>query len=165
MVARVSCHGVARKGPFSLATFGSDIDLGASPSIDSAREALGGRVSTERGAGAIVKVAMRRGGDAEGVVVCVHGESRDVWIGEGRFVRTTADRITPTDDRPAHLETVADDARRFARLREGEPVRATKRDGTTVDGTLVEKCRYGALVAKDDHVLAVGFQRVAPAPS
>jgi hypothetical protein len=156
---------MTRRIPFSLATFGSDVDLGASPTIDSAREALGGRIATERGPGAVVDVSMKRGGDARGVVVCVSGESRDVWIGEGRFVRTSSDRVRSTRESTAELDAVAAHARRFAQLREGDPVRATRRDGTMVDGTLLEKCRYGALVAKGDAVLAVSFQRVIAAPS
>jgi hypothetical protein len=156
---------MTRRDPFSLTTFGSEVDLGASPSIDAARDALGGRLATERGAGAVVDVSMKRGGDARGVVVCVNGESRDVWIGEGRFVRTSADRVRVARETTAELDAIAAHARRFAALREGEPVRATKRDGTTVDGTLLEKCRYGALVAKGDAVLAVSFQRVVAAPS
>jgi len=156
---------MSRRTPFSLATFGSAVDVGASPSIESAREALGRRVISERGAGAVVVVTMKRGGDARGVIVCVSGESRDVWIGEGRFVRTAASRVRPADESDADLDAVARDARRYAALREGEPVRATKRDGTHLDGTLLEKCRYGALVARGDAVLAVSFRCVMPAPS
>lgn len=150
---------------FALDTLGLEFDVGSSPTIESAREALGGRLSTERGPGAVVDVSMKRGGDARGVLVCVSGESRDVWIGEGRFVRTGRERVRVATESSRDLDTVASDARRFALLREGELVRATKRDGTTVDGTLLEKCRYGALVAKGDAVLAVSFRRVVTAPS
>ena len=156
---------MAERSKLSLATLGFDIDVGASPSIESARDALGGRLATERGAGEIVTVSMKRGGDAHGVVVCVSGNGRDVWIGEGRFVRTSAERVTKAHRSTAELDAVASDARRFAALREGEPVRATKRDGTTVDGILAEKCRYGALVVDGVAVLAVSFRRVVAAPS
>lgn len=156
---------MAERSRFSLTTLGLDADVRPSPSIESAREALGGRLATERGAGDVVLVSMKRGGDARGVVVCVSATTRDVWIGEGRFVRTSADRLRTLEGSDAELERVADDARRFAALREGEPVRATKRDGTVVDGTLLEKCRYGALVAKGDAVLAVSFRKVTRAPS
>ncbi len=156
---------MARRSPFTLNTLGIDVDVGSSPTIEAARDALGGRVLTERGAGEIVSVSMKRGGDAEGVVVCVSGETRDVWIGEGRFVRTSAERIRSLPAHREELVAVAVDARRFAALREGDPVRAIKRDGSAVDGTLAEKCRYGALVVKDDAVLAVSFRRVMTAPS
>lgn len=154
---------MAERSRFSLATLGLDVDVGASPTIDAAREALGGRLATERGAGEIVVVTMKRGADARGVVVCVSGESRDVWIGEGRFVRTSRDRVRVVDEPIDELEAVAADARRFALLREGELVRATRRDGTSVEGTLLEKCRYGALVARAGKVLAVSFRRVVAA--
>lgn len=156
---------MAQRPKISLATLAGGHDVGASPSVESAREALGGRLATERGAGELVRVQMRRGGDAAGVVVCVSGESRDVWIGEGRFVRTSLDRLTPLDDPDPALREVAVDARRFATLREGDAVRAFRRDATTLDGVLAEKCRYGALVRAGEGVLAVSFRRVIPAPS
>lgn len=156
---------VATRPRFSLATLGVDVDVGAAPTIDAARSALGGRLATERGAGEIVRVSMKRGADADGVVICVQGETRDVWIGQGRFVRTTRERVQTAAGPAPALEAVAADARRFAAMREGDPVRATRRDGTHADGTLLEKCRYGALVRSGDTVLAVSFRRVAPAPS
>lgn len=156
---------MALRSHFSLATFGAQVDVGSSPTIEAAREALGGRLATERGAGEVVIVSMKRGADANGVVVCVNGKSRDVWIGQGRFVRTSVERLRPLRDAIEDLDAVATDARRFAALREGDRVRALKRDGTMVDGVLAEKCRYGALVAKDDAVLAVSFRKVTAAPS
>ena len=146
---------------FSLATFGLGADVGESPSADEARAALGGRLSTEPGAGVLVVVSMRRGADATGVVVCVSGTSRDVWLGEGRFVRTTAERVRLLASEEPDLLAVAADAKRFASLREGERVQAIDRSGNAHEGMLSEKCRYGALVVRGETVIAVSFRRVA----
>lgn len=151
---------MAERSRFSLATLGLEIDVVEAPSIDAARVALGGRVSSERGAGERVVVSMQRGGDARGIVICVYGDARDVWIGEGRFVRVTSDRVRATGEGDDELAIVAADARRFAALSEGDGVRARRRDGTEVDGKLMEKCRYGALVAASGKVLAVSFRQI-----
>jgi hypothetical protein len=156
---------VAGRSRFTLSTIALGLDVVEAPSIDEARAALGGRASTERGAGELVSVSLKRGGDAAGVVVYALGDQRDVWIGAGRFVRTTVDRLSSLRDAQAELKDIAADARRFASLREGDPVRAMRRDGSAIDGRLLEKCRYGALVAHDDKIVAVSFRRVAPAPS
>jgi hypothetical protein len=38
--------------------------------------------------------------------------------------------------------------------------------GALIDGKLIEKCRWGALVARDDGaVVAVGFRKLWPAPA
>jgi hypothetical protein len=103
---------------------------------------------------------MKRGAPARGVVVCVHEDERDVWIGEGRFVRTRAEDLTPTDD--ASLEAVAGDARLFGGLHEGARVGALTKDGARREGVLAEKCRYGALVVVEGKVLAVSFRRIVP---
>lgn len=145
----------------SLATLGLGVDVESSPTVDRAREALGGRVTSEKGAGVVVVVTMKRGAPARGVVVCALGDERDVWIGEGRFVRVHAADVEPASD-PA-LDAVASDARLFSTLREGARVRAIAKYGARRDGILAEKCRYGALVAVEGKVLAVSFRRIVPA--
>jgi hypothetical protein len=36
-------------------------------------------------------------------------------------------------------------------------------DGNPSEGTLFEKCRYGALIARDDRqIMAVGFRKLYP---
>jgi len=61
------------------------------------------------------------------------------------------------------------EVRLFATLKEGQRVRFAEKDGSAGElsvGMLVEKCRYGALVAKDDgRILAVGFRRLWPVSS
>lgn len=130
------------------------------PTVDGARAALGGRAATLEGAGAVVRMPSGR----LAVVVFVAPHEQDVWIGEGRFARAT-ESLEPAPATP-ELEAVAADARRFARLSEGDPVRYLDRSGAPHEGTLIEKCRYGALVlAPDERVLAVSFRRVFPRDS
>ena len=75
-------------------------------------------------------------------------------------------RVACTDVESAsstELAHVAEDARAFAALEEGARVVF---DGD-VTGKLVEKCRWGGLVARDDgRIFAVGFRRFErPAPN
>ena len=61
---------------------------------------------------------------------------------------------------------ISADAHVFARLAEGQPVRYADDQGGLLGGKLVEKCRYGALVVRDDGaVVAVGFRKLWPAAS
>lgn len=153
---------MARKVP--LRTLGGAIDLGP-PTIEEARHGLGGRASTEDRAGARVRVADARGGLVEGVVVFASPAEDDVWIGEGRFRRVPPSQCVALDRGDPALDAIEADARRFAALREGEPVRFLDRSGREREGTVVEKCRYGALVADGSRILAVSFRRVAPLAS
>ena len=67
---------------------------------------------------------------------------------------------------PSALSTIAADAHVFARLAEGQPVRYADDSGGLLGGKLIEKCRYGALVVRDDGaVVAVGFRKLWPATS
>ena len=63
------------------------------------------------------------------------------------------------------LEKIAGDARLFGQLAEGQPVRYADDAGALVNGKVVEKCRWGALVLRDDGaVVAVGFRKLWPSP-
>jgi hypothetical protein len=129
---------------------------GPPPTVDAARERLGGRASTGPGAGEIVGVRTGLG--------FTSGDERDVWVGDGRIRRVDEARIVgapqPVD---AALEAVAADVRVFATMREGEPVRFLAHDGAMREGTLVEKCRYGALVlGSGGKIVAASFRRLWP---
>lgn len=152
---------MVRKIP--LPTVGGAIDLGP-PTIEQARHGLGGRASTEGRAGARVRVADPRGGLVEGVVVFASATEDDVWIGEGRFRRVPPAQCIVLERGDPALDGVEIHARRFAGLREGEPVSYLDRSGREHEGTVVEKCRYGALVADGSRIVAVSFRRVAPRP-
>jgi hypothetical protein len=54
-----------------------------------------------------------------------------------------------------------DDVRRFAAMPAARRARFTTETGAEAEGLLIEKCRYGALVALDDgRVVALGFSRM-----
>lgn len=138
----------------------------AVPSVDRVRQRLGGRAATAAGAGQIVQIADGPIG-ALGVVVFRSGSTVDVLIGQGTVRRTRSEHIAPiddTDDAGGALRALAKDVRSFAALVEGDRVHfADPRDGTA-EGTLVEKCRYGALVLRDDQSLVgVGFRQIQSA--
>ena len=122
-----------------------------------ARSRLGGRAEEHGRAGEIVCV------DGElGVVLWSSLEACDVWIGDDRTKRISADEIVTAAAPPGSpVASLAEDARAFGRLEEGQPVVV---DGAA--GTLVEKCRFGGLVARPDgKILAVGFRRFARSAS
>lgn len=141
-----------------LRTFGAVHVPAGPPTVEEARASLGGRASTSLDAGALVRVS----DGAVGVVVFASHDERDVWVGEGRLRRVAAERCAELEGpAPAALLPVAADAARFAGLPEGARVRYLDRLGRAHAGTLVEKCRYGALVESEDaRVLAVSFRRL-----
>lgn len=132
------------------------------PTVDAVRKRLGGRASTDPGAGEVVSLRDAR----TGVILFVRGEQVDVWL-DGDVVH----RVRRADIRPAgegaarDLLAVARDARAFAELREGQRV-GFQHEGGLGEGALVEKCRFGGLVERPDGtVIGVGFRRfTAPRP-
>lgn len=137
------------------------------PTVEAARKRLGGRGSSEPGVGALVVVTTRYGVDKDGVVVFVRGDEVDVWIADDTVLRTTPTRVRPmTAAAPRHLAAVAADSRAFAALVEGRRVRFSDGNGATGEGMLAEKCRFGAIVARDDgSLVGVGFRRLGAEPS
>lgn len=120
-----------------------------------ARERLGGRAATHGRAGEVVAID-----DAIGVVLCSDAKGCDVWLGDRRTRRVPARSAKAASTPDAELERVAVDARAFARLEEGQDVVI---DGKTLV-RLVEKCRFGGLVAqRDGRMFAVGFRRFGKA--
>jgi hypothetical protein len=129
--------------------------------VDAARRRLGGRGQSEPGVGQYVAL----GGDPHrlGVVLFVAGTELDVWTGEGRVQRMLCDRarfVKAPDT--GELAALAADIQVFARLTEGTRVRYVDA-GELSEATLVEKCRYGALVRRDDaRIMAIGFRKLHP---
>jgi hypothetical protein len=121
-----------------------------------AREKLGGRVTSHGRGGEIVRI-----GEDMGVVVWSDAAQCDVWIGDDRIKRVPAEEASGAAE--AVMLDVAADARAFAQLEEGAVVAFDQH----ISGRLIEKCRWGALVARDDgRIFAVGFRRfVRPAPN
>jgi hypothetical protein len=132
--------------------------------VDAARAKLGGRERSDPGAGDLVAFTDDAAQSRLGVTLFVRGDTLFVWTPAG-FVRELPRAATQAVDAaiPAELTSIAESARAFAALNEGD--RVQYRDATGVgEGTLAEKCRFGALVARDDgSVVAIGFARVGPA--
>jgi hypothetical protein len=134
-------------------------DGAPAPTIEAMRARLGGR--------------RKGGGDREGtpvqlddlsppgVILYTEEDSCDVYLGEGRVKRVARARCQELPDVPEALRRVAEDVVAFAALPEGGRVRFVVTGGAAAEGVLVEKCRYGALIEREDGVVvAVGFRRV-----
>jgi hypothetical protein len=135
-------------------------------SIDSARRRLGGKpgAPSTRAPGVAVEAALRDGQRRRGVVLWSSEQDCDVWFDDGVARRVHASAVTAYGGAvPAKLAGVAAEARLFALLAPGERVRWQRPNGV-VEGCIVEKCRYGAIVVtRDGRLVAVGFRRLWPA--
>lgn len=134
------------------------------PTVDAIRTKLGGRVATEPGAGELVSVDAGGGFTHTGIVIFTRGEDVDVWTAEGVVRRASWNRVRRLDEpTPEGFAQVAADAAVFGGLSEGQRVRY-RADSGVAEGTLVEKCKFGALVERDDRtVVGVSFRRLWPA--
>jgi hypothetical protein len=148
------------------------------PTVDAVRKRLGGRASTEAGAGELVALTTAGGGVLRGVVLFARGDDVDIWVEQadapagstpqpsrpGVVRRARRADIAPLPAPAPHgLDAVADDARVFAALSEGQRIRFHDGGGLG-EGSLIEKCRFGGLIRRDDGtVLGVGFRRIWPA--
>ena len=140
------------------------LDPTRTPSVDAVRAKLGGRASTERGAGDLVIVDAGGGFEHTGIVLFTRGEEVAVWTSEGVVRRATPGVVRrsagPT---PEGFVSVAADAAIFGQLAEGQRVRY-RHDTGTDEGTLLEKCKFGAIVERDDRtIVGVSFRRLWPA--
>jgi hypothetical protein len=147
------------------------------PSIDAARARLGGRVDAADGSpkagqapGVIVSFALPTKPNTAprrlpGVIVFASGIEVHVLLDGMRLRRLPpADLLLHEDPVGIELEKLAADARLFGLLVEGQSVRYADDSGALLDGKVVEKCRWGALVLRDDGaVIAVGFRKLWPA--
>lgn len=144
----------------------SSDDDAARPRLESARAQLGGPGDTDGLAGERVALVSAAGERRVGVVLYANEREVDVWF-EGSVVRRTlrgmVSALEPGEGSPA-LDAVVADVKVFASLRDGDRVRWQRGEGGVGEGKLIERCRYGALVASDDgRILAVGFRRLWPA--
>ena len=129
--------------------------------LEAVRARLGGRARTDLQAGRVV-CFLDTG--ATGVVLFGRGEEVHVFSNAGWVRRTTLDLLAQVEEPAAELNDVANDVRVFAALEEGNRVRFQDVSGIA-HGTLIEKCRYGAVVRRDDAaVMGVGFRRIWPVP-
>lgn len=170
---------MARKLSLPLFNLGRSTSLapprGHKPTVDEVRRRLGGRASTGPGAGELVTLTTPGGDALPGVVLFVAGDELDVWVeqpgaqvtaalGAGVVRRARRADVAPLQAPPSRdLLAVAGDARAFGAFLEGQRVRYQAGE-VRGEGVLVEKCRYGALVERDDGtILGVGFRRLWPA--
>jgi hypothetical protein len=139
------------------------------PTVDSVRKRLGGRASTESGAGELVSLVTPQGLERVGVVLFVRGEDLDVWTYGDVVRRARRASLRPLPEPFAVAEqsaqrkdllAIARHAQSFAELVEGQRVHY-EHEGGIGEGTLVEKCRFGGLIARaDGTVFGVGFRRI-----
>jgi hypothetical protein len=141
------------------------------PTIDGMRERLGGRLvgkpSSAIVPGSVVAIAKHDDAAQIGVLLADDSGAVDVYLSRGLVKRTTASAIRSFHGEIApDLSRVAEQARVFAALSEGQLVHVEQGPGESVEATLLEKCRYGALVAAPSgKVLGVGFRRLWPRSS
>lgn len=145
---------------------------GRKPSVDAARERLGGRLLAEDKPPAGIALGFVAGvangkSIIPGVVIFASRTEVHVLLDGVRLRRVQPDSVRPFEGEVSlTLSKIAGDATLFARLREGETVRYAGDDGGLVTAKVVEKCRWGALVAREDGaVIAVGFRKLWPSTS
>ena len=131
---------------------------GPNPTLERARKRLGGRGRTDALAGTVVTLDET----TDGVVLFADDVEVDVLVDDTTVKRTARRHVSPAREVGGPLASLAGDVLVFARLEEGQRVLLSTEQGM-IEGLLFEKCRYGALVAKDDGaVLAVGFRKLWP---
>ena len=153
------------------------------PSIDAARARLGGRITeidmplTGFVPGVIVTFPLAGARAPEGprrmlgVVVFASRSEVHVLLDGVRLRRLPPSDVTIVDvrdvtEQAVEIEKIAGDARLFGQLAEGQAVRYADDAGSLVSGMLIEKCRWGALVQREDGaVVAVGFRKLWPSRS
>lgn len=141
------------------------IDAAATtPTPEALRRALGGRLASPSSP-ELGRCVSLDGQSGRPVVVLFADEGEvHVWVGQGRVRQARRESVQGYEGEvPAEEAAIARDIARFAGLSEGEPVAFLHRQpgGPTERGTLVEKCRFGALVLRPDGTLVgVGFRRL-----
>jgi hypothetical protein len=140
------------------------------PSVDVARARLGGKPDGDDPLpgfppGQRVSFALSSGARRSGVVIYACAAEVHVLLDSVRLRRFPPDDVAREDGvLEAELGKLAADARIFGLLEEGQPVRFTNEAGELHEGRLIERCRYGALVLREDGaIVAVGFRKLWPA--
>lgn len=134
---------------------------GAQPHLEQARKQLGGPYAADAATALAGRPARTAFGD--GVVLYATATTADVYVGPRVVRRVGRHAIELLDDAetPVSLRTVASDVRRYAGIATGVTVRFRGETGHDVEGVLIEKCRFGGLVAlADGRIVALGFGRI-----
>jgi hypothetical protein len=131
------------------------------PTIDAMRARLGGRESSPPDAGKTVSWVSPDGQTRTGVILAGSNDERFMWTTDGVVRRAERRDLREMDSYiPADLVVAASEIRAFASLAEGDSVLVDEASHQ-VEMLLIEKCRFGALVAREDgSVLGVGFRKV-----
>jgi hypothetical protein len=137
------------------------------PHLEQARRSLGGSAAECASAGRVVEVEVAPGVRKHGVVLCTMDGTVDVWFGDRSVRRSPTSHVSSADLDPSamsdELLSASTDARIFGGIRVGERVCYRVGEGSVLEGTLIERCRYGGIVARDDGaLLALGFRRLWP---
>lgn len=141
------------------------------PSLEDARNRLGGRTKDEEPAppgivpGRVVTVFANDGEAHVAVVVFANADEVHILVDGKRLRRVPPGAVNDYEgETPSALGKIAADAQVFSHLSEGQRVRYADDSGGLPAGKLIEKCRYGALVVREDGaVVAVGFRKLWPA--
>lgn len=133
----------------------------AAPHLEQARRSLGGPYADDVDAAMIGRFV--RAEPHEGVVLHADASTVDVMVSAGVVRRVERSRVVALDDVELSplRRRMAGDVRRFAAMPAGRRARFATEGGGEDEGLLIEKCRYGALLALDDgRVVALGFSRM-----
>ena len=135
--------------------------------LERARKQLGGEALTNAGAGRVVRIESPERGPMFGVVLHQTERDVDVWVSATVVRRVRHDLLVAVDvnvdEVPDELLRAASDARVFGLVERGARVRYDAVEGRNSEGVVIERCRYGALVARGDGgVMAIGFRRLWP---
>lgn len=173
---------MARK--VSLPVTDNLLDAVGKPTLTAMRAKLGGRAEDAgTGAGGLsvgsivallptdgaplpTSATPTREGMRVGIVLSLGALDVDVYLTRGMVKRTLPSLLVPHDPEsegevPKDLAELRPSVESFARLREGQKVFFERTPGAISEGTLLEKCRYGALVGDaDGRVLGVGFRKL-----
>ena len=140
------------------------------PTLDTMRERLGGVVGNAEGSGQLALIVST---GKPGVVVHRSSTGTDIMVKRGIVRRTATEDVRIIEEREPH-PSIPDDVRaihvemqRFAALNNGDRVFVADPRGAAgkkFAATLLEKCRFGAIVQRDDGTpMAIGFARMHPA--
>ncbi len=139
------------------------------PSIDAARTRLGGTAQGHAlppGLAPGVVVRFGPDDDERGVVIFASIIEVHVLLDPSRMRRFPPAELEVHQGAHA-FEELATDAKIFGMLHDGQAIRYAVDGGTMIDGIVAEKCRWGAIITRDDDdiVVAVGFRKLWPRAS
>ncbi|MFO0648753.1 MAG: hypothetical protein U0326_21100 [Polyangiales bacterium] len=136
--------------------------------LERARQRLGGEALSNLGAGRFVELRLEGKPPSLGVVLHQTDREVDVWLGATVVRRTRVEVVVAVDATTREISDemlkASADARVFGAIERGRRVLYDAGGGAVAEGHVVERCRYGALVARPDGaMLAIGFRRLWPA--